>query len=85
MPETAIGEGELCIELFPNPTNEYVILKNISCRSEITLTDNSGAILLKMTNDTETAEIDLTGFPPGHYSLRIINAENQNSFPLIKQ
>lgn len=71
------------VRVFPNPTPGLI---HIECAkpAEIQLFDQQGRLLLEAEN--ESGEIDISNYPPGYYSLRVLekNGPSGKSFKLIK-
>lgn len=67
--------GVLYIELYPNPTDQYIHIRSDMMIYDITVLDAVGTIITAETVNALTAEINLGGFTAGSYILRI-NSES---------
>jgi hypothetical protein len=79
---TAPGSFE-ALEVFPNPSTQYVQVLNAEDASQVRLYDMTGALLL--SHDLSTGnQIDLSGLNSGLYSLRISDVSGaRNSIRVI--
>jgi len=58
--------------VYPNPTDEYLVINNNNPLNTIEIIDFSGKIRLSITNvENNTFRIDLKGYEPGIYLVRI--------------
>jgi hypothetical protein len=55
--------------LFPNPTKDQLTIKGISKINSIEIYNNTGQPILKQTNNSN--QIDVSGFTPGIYFIRV--------------
>lgn len=59
------------IQIFPNPANEYLEIRNISPNASILLTDLSGRIVLMQNSGSVNATINLSELTTGYYLLQV--------------
>ena len=75
------------ITLYPNPTTDFVFIKNISHKMQYTLSNMMGEIVSKGYFEADT-KLYLEQLPSGVYNLRLTDANNANSnttiFKIIK-
>ena len=75
------------VSLFPNPTNEYIILQfeNLTNDLSYTLYDLHGKIVVEGIVEALETQIDMRAFARGQYNLAIKNATNNiQSIKIIK-
>ncbi|MEO8591082.1 MAG: T9SS type A sorting domain-containing protein [Flavobacteriales bacterium] len=81
--EVGIGMGELAgssVSVFPNPANTSVTLNTgLSGRTEYTLTDATGRMVLGNLNTPECSTIDVSAIPAGVYTLTLRNGSSVRS------
>ena len=87
--EFHVGVGEeltMDVALFPNPTNEFVILQfeNFTNTLKYTLSDMSGKIVAKDNIEAEEIQIDMRQHAAGSYNLTISNDKNHQTIKIIK-
>lgn len=85
---TGIEEtGKFEVNLYPNPTNEFIILKINSSLDELSyqLFDMTGRIVSQGTILSNETKIDARDYTPGQYQLSIFQQEKEiESFKIIK-
>lgn len=75
------------VTLFPNPTNEFIILKfeNFTNDLSYSLYDMNGKIVSSGNVESSETQIDMRAFAKGHYNLAIKNQANDiQSIKIIK-
>ncbi|MFT6282919.1 MAG: hypothetical protein ACJA0U_003057, partial [Salibacteraceae bacterium] len=75
------------VSLFPNPTNEFIILQFESFTNDLSyaLYDLKGKIVVQGIVETVETQIDMRALATGHYNLVIKNATNNiQSIKIIK-
>lgn len=80
-------ENALNISLFPNPTNEFIVLQfeNFTNGLSFSLYDMNGRIVVENNIDSAKTEIDMRSFATGQYNLAIKNQVNNiQSIKIIK-
>lgn len=73
------------IELFPNPTNGIVFIKNVPPGSSIAIFNASGQNLEQRISNTSILELNLSHLPAGVYLVQIGNDTYQSTQKLLKQ
>ena len=85
---TTIEENQLFkFSLFPNPTNDFIIIKTLGTTSELTfnLYDSKGRLIKQDLINSEQTSIDARNLSGGSYQLSIINQNRIiQSFKIIK-
>ncbi|MFS4445211.1 Ig-like domain-containing protein [Maribacter sp. 2307UL18-2] len=71
--------------LFPNPTTSEVQLYGIDGEKEITVIDFSGKLLMEATSKEAEPVIDLSGYAPGIYYMRVESSGISKTFKVVKQ
>lgn len=71
--------------LFPNPTTSEVQLYGIDGEKEITVIDFSGKLLMETTSKEAEPVIDLSGYAPGIYYMRVESSGISKTFKVVKQ
>lgn len=83
------GSSSSRLMIFPNPTRGIVNIKGVSMTGDhavIELYAGSGQLLLRHTVITgEEHPLDLSGFPPGIYLVRLISNEKQLTGRIIRE
>ena len=64
-------EGNLYVELYPNPADQYINIRSEMMIYELEICDVSGNVITNDLVNSLTAEISLGGFTAGTYILRI--------------
>ncbi|MFT6500035.1 MAG: hypothetical protein ACJASQ_000142 [Crocinitomicaceae bacterium] len=75
------------VSLFPNPTNEFIILQFESFTNDLSyaLYDLNGKIVVRGIVETAETQIDMRALATGQYNLAIKNATNNiQSIKIIK-
>lgn len=65
------------IEIFPNPTQDYITIRGLRNR-KIKVFDHYGHLLAEYHQNSESAVIDISNYPPGNYLLQVV--DDQASF-----
>lgn len=66
------------IQVFPNPTSEYLMIIHAFSKCNITISDMSGKIIFNVTNlDKKNYNINTSEFTPGIYTLNIVAEHKQ--------
>jgi len=74
------------ISVFPNPTNDYVILKSPKMLNlQIQLSDINGKILFEEKSEKYEVRINMDSYSNGTYYIKVLNNKSVNSFKIIKQ
>lgn len=74
------------LNIYPNPTDNFWIVRELGINSDLMLTDNLGKTAWKAKNENEFIKIDATGFAPGIYHLTIGEAgQPEKTISLIKK
>lgn len=78
---------ENCIEIFPNPVNEYFVIQGILGLYTIEIIDVNGTLVESVISDSTTEMINTSSLPPGLFLVRAINDSNGQLFvqKIIKQ
>lgn len=86
--EIASGEFEI-VALYPNPSSDFLILETDLSGGGINMeiSDITGRVLILNNLEMEDGQIkiDVTGFPSGIYSIKIINGNIARSIKFIRQ
>lgn len=73
------------VSIYPNPTDDFVILRNTALHSTITITNCIGEIVLTaIASETQTT-IDLSNLPPGIYLCKISEEANTETHRIVLQ
>ncbi len=85
---TSIGQNKLRkVSVFPNPTKEQFTLttNQFPDHINITLYNLNGTLMLKQTVESSIeAIVNLKGFPPGVYYLKVVSGQTQEILKVIK-
>ena len=60
------------INIYPNPTKDYVVLSNLKGESQITIIDINGRMRYYQNTSSNQVEINLNGLESGVYNLNVI-------------
>lgn len=83
---TSISDLELNkIQVFPNPTTDYIYLYSILEQKNINLYDIRGKLVLNTTSHNEIKKIDISSLSSGIYYLQIIENNNQLFHKIVKK
>ncbi len=73
-------------EVFPNPTNDYFIIKSEGMtNAEAFLYDLQGRLILSERLNTSNQRIEIESLPIGSYFLKVQNGEKINTKIIVKQ
>jgi hypothetical protein len=81
-PEAIPEKDRTCPQVFPNPASSRITIENTR-NAKIELYDFTGKILFNGQSTSSSLNIDISGFAPGIYFLRIINKERTSSRKII--
>ena len=90
-PGTTVGvaeESAQIAKIYPNPTTGTINIQlvDIDGEVEVLVTDITGRILSRETRMNPTnVEMDLTGFAPGIYSIKVVSENNSSEVKVIKE
>ncbi len=72
-PDAGLTEQQLSVSLFPNPTNEFVIVQipNWDASMRFALIDSKGSIVLNGTISDEKTTLDMRTLSAGSYQLQV--------------
>jgi hypothetical protein len=74
------------IDIFPNPTNDFVFIKNKANESlGINIYNLNGILLNSEVSNKEITRISLETLGSGVYFLKIVNDKTAKTFKIIKQ
>ena len=74
------------IHVYPNPSNSlFYIQRDVNTEFHISVYNSSGNLLINRISKNSNEIIDLSGFPPGFYMLRIADKSQSYSQKIIKQ
>jgi hypothetical protein len=76
-----IVEGKVTV--YPNPTSDVIIIKNISERAKIELVDAVGNKLKEITATNSQVIMDVDGLSDGNYFIRIVTDQTIETKPVI--
>jgi hypothetical protein len=87
--EFHVGVGEeltMDVSLFPNPTNEFVILQfeNFTNDLKYILSDINGKVVAKDAIEASEVQIDMREYATGSYNLTISNDTKNQTIKIIK-
>jgi hypothetical protein len=60
------------VNIYPNPTKDYVVLSNLKGESQITIIDINGRMRYYQNTSSNQVEINLNGLESGVYNLNVI-------------
>lgn len=75
-------------KIYPNPTTGTINIQlgDVDGEVEVLVTDITGRILSRETRMNPTnVEMDLTGFAPGIYSIKVVSENNSSEVKVIKE
>ncbi|AEV34219.1 hypothetical protein Oweho_3268 [Owenweeksia hongkongensis DSM 17368] len=75
-----IEESLAEIAIYPNPTNDFLNLENLSKEGQVTLYNLSGKLLLQQPFKKENNKLDLSDLPKGVYVLELISRQGVRVF-----
>ncbi len=71
-----IIEHEEGVSIYPNPTQDFVVIQHMTSPFQYELFDGKGAIVLSGNSDQNTVILQLQNFDQGVYMLRIFTSKN---------
>jgi chitodextrinase len=80
-----LDNNESGITAYPNPANDFIILKNVPEDSKIIFMNSIGNILLETTGTADEQTVSIKELSSGIYFIIIKNAEFNKSIKFIKQ
>ena len=72
------------IEIFPNPADEIVNIRNITGRSTIVIVDLAGKTVYSTLTSGQSETIDISDFPKGVYFVKIQSGDSVHACKIIK-
>lgn len=69
----SVGENELSVQVFPNPSSDYINIKSEADFDEIRIYDHAGRIILE---SQQTAKVDVRNAVNGNYILAAFSNGN---------
>ncbi|MBO4250985.1 MAG: T9SS type A sorting domain-containing protein [Paludibacteraceae bacterium] len=70
--ETSIGNvSNTIIQVFPNPSNNYIIIRGLKTEQIIRVFNMSGQLMSSIKNDSYDTQINVSELPRGYYLLQI--------------
>jgi hypothetical protein len=63
------------LTVFPNPTADHAILRCADKMARVALFNQAGVVLMDAACGRTMMKLDLSGYPPGYYWLRVTSAE----------
>lgn len=80
-----VGFNATTWNVYPNPTLERITIKTVFQDGIFNLLSASGQVLKTISNDGELTEVNLNGYPAGHYYLRYQSETWSETFgPILK-
>ncbi len=73
------------IVIYPNPSSDFLTVKNMENVTSLEVCDSNGKILLQKNVKNTTESIDLGGFAAASYYLVLRNANSSYSFGFVKK
>lgn len=73
------------LKVYPNPTNDLLIIENLSGPTKISLTDLTGKLVLKQEINSEKTTINLNHVNSGIYLLQFKSNENNYMLKVVKK
>ncbi len=70
-------EGFATIELFPNPTTNYLLAKSNYSIKQIEINQPDGRVIFKQDLNDNKVSIDMSAFIKGMYIVKLVTANNQ--------
>lgn len=81
-----INGSDKAIVIYPNPAKNNVIISSFSDKpATVVFSNSSGKIMLRKTINEPVSSIDISGFTPGNYIIRIIRNGKATVYQLVKQ
>ena len=80
--EDVLIENNEMLEIFPNPANNYVIIKGLKSAVTAFIFDLNGSIVKKIENAKE--QIEISELNSGVYFLQILTGENRKTYKVFK-
>ena len=81
------GDGGFTLQAYPNPvknTLNVTLSSAIKGKASITVTDMNGRVVLNMTPQNTSAEVDMSGLPAGLYLLKYTDDEHSSVTRITK-
>ncbi|MCB0665212.1 MAG: glycoside hydrolase family 9 protein [Saprospiraceae bacterium] len=75
-PVTNLQLSNDCIEIYPNPTNNFFHLRGVLDQYNIAIYSSNGSLYQTIDNQGAEAIIDMSGLPSGTFLIRVENAQN---------
>ena len=73
------------IKIYPNPTEDYVVIESTASMEKIELTDMQGRLLEVQTPNKSFVQLDLRKFNAGLYIIKLYQGKNRSTHKLIKR
>ncbi|MEI6753293.1 MAG: T9SS type A sorting domain-containing protein [Paludibacter sp.] len=70
------------LEIYPNPTSDYIYISNFTGNSSIKITDITGKIIMK--TQTDQRKLNVSGFPQGLYIITVKDANGERTVKFSK-
>lgn len=65
----------LQLTVFPNPTADHAILRCADKMARVALFNQAGVVLMDTACGRTMVKLDLSGYPPGMYWLRVVSTD----------
>lgn len=69
MSDVSENDPETSLQVYPNPTTEYLLISGLPAGSHIRITDMNGRLVLQANAEAETLPLNVQSLAPGLYSL----------------
>jgi hypothetical protein len=76
---------DLNVEVFPNPSSDQLTINTYSKKTNLQIINQLGELLYNNTNATESVSINISGFSPGIYFIKVMADENFKTIKFIKE
>ena len=73
------------VSIYPNPTSDFIQIKNNQKINQMELIDFSGKVIFTKTGNNSSEQIDLTNYPKGVYILKINSGKSVSTHKIIKK
>ena len=80
-----VGNYNIQANIFPNPTTGNVIVESNAVNADITVYDMFGKLMMTSKVTSTRTELDLSGFAPGVYMVRIANSNAITTVKVVKE
>lgn len=75
--------GRSSLQLYPNPTSDYLNISGMEYDTQIDIIDQMGRIIQTQMSDSEITQLDVQDYQSGIYYVRLSKGSSSSAYPFI--